>query len=48
MSQRAIRQIQNVAIVTVTSKDAVSEEDGILLVGDKNKVFKVLRFWSVA
>ena len=32
----------------VSSKDAVSEEDGILLAGDKNNVFKVVSFFRVA
>lgn len=48
MSWRTRRQKQSVAAVTVSSKDAVSGEDGILLVGDKNKDFKVLSFSSVA
>lgn len=34
--------------VAVSSKDAVSEADGTLLVGDTNKVFKVLSFSRVA
>ena len=32
----------------VSSKDAVCEEDGILLAGDKNNVFKVVSFLRVA